>query len=96
MLKPTDHHSISHYSTFPLSRRAKSVQAPWGAFATDPDTLINNDERRFMSENVNQGRTGCSAIADGKQAAVSIDKYLGGTVKQGRHVVVRLLRTTTR
>ena len=55
---------------------------PWGTFIVEDDTLMTTMEGVFAGGDVARGPdTVIRAIADGKKAAVSIDKYLGGKGK---------------
>ena len=52
---------------------------PWGTFDIDKETMMTTMPGVFAGGDVARGPdTVIRAIADGKQAAVSIDTYLGG------------------
>jgi NADH-quinone oxidoreductase subunit F len=71
--------AISQYSDLPFIRKDEIGVTPWGTFVVDNDTLMTTMEGVFAGGDVARGPdTVIRAIADGKRAAVSIDKYLGG------------------
>ena len=87
--------AVSQYADLPFIKKGEIGQTPWGTFITDPDTLMTTMSGVFAGGDVVRGPNEVvQAIADGKQAAVSIDKYLGGTgeLNKGRHVVVPLIK----
>ena len=71
--------AISQYSDFPFIREDEISVTQWRTFVIDEDTLMTTQEGVFAGGDVTRGPdTVIQAIADGKKAAVSIDKYLGG------------------
>ena len=74
--------AISQYSDLPFIRKDEIGVTPWGTFIVEDDTLMTTMEGVFAGGDVARGPdTVIRAIADGKKAAVSIDKYLGGKGK---------------
>lgn len=72
--------AVSQYSDLPFIKEDEVEMTKWGTFVTDPDTFMTNQEGVFAGGDVVRGPdTVIWAIADGKKAASSIDKYLGGT-----------------
>jgi NADH-quinone oxidoreductase subunit F len=72
--------AVSQHSDLPFIRRDEIGITPWGTFIVNDDTLMTTMEGVFAGGDVARGPdTVIRAIADGKQAAVSIDKYLGGS-----------------
>lgn len=62
---------------------------PWGTFIIDNDTMMTTMPGVFAGGDVARGPdTVIQAIADGKNAAVSIDKYLGGSGKLNKGVPI--------
>ncbi len=71
--------AVSQYSDLPFVRKDEIGTTSWGTFIVDDDTLMTTMEGVFAGGDVARGPdTVIQAIADGKKAAVSIDKYLGG------------------
>ena len=71
--------AVSQYSDLPFIRKDEINVTSWGTFVVDDDTLMTTMEGVFAGGDVARGPdTVIRAIADGKRAAVSIDKYLGG------------------
>ncbi|MDD2362340.1 MAG: NADH-ubiquinone oxidoreductase-F iron-sulfur binding region domain-containing protein [Oscillospiraceae bacterium] len=74
--------AVSQYSDLPFVRKDEINVTSWGTFVVDDDTLMTTMEGVFAGGDVARGPdTVISAIADGKKAAESIDRYLGGTGK---------------
>lgn len=74
--------AVSQYSDLPFIRKDEIGVTPWGTFVIDNDTLMTTMEGVFTGGDVARGPdTVIRAIADGKKAAISIDKYLGGKGK---------------
>ncbi len=71
--------AVSQYSDLPFINRDEVEVTQWGTFVTDRDTLMTKMKGVFAGGDVARGSdTVIRAIADGKTAAKSIDKYLGG------------------
>ncbi|MDD4772609.1 MAG: NADH-ubiquinone oxidoreductase-F iron-sulfur binding region domain-containing protein [Eubacteriales bacterium] len=74
--------AVSQYSDLPFIKKDEIGLTPWGTFVIDNETMMTTMEGVFAGGDVARGPdTVIQAIADGKQAAVSIDKYLGGKGK---------------
>ncbi|MBN2286445.1 MAG: NADH-quinone oxidoreductase subunit NuoF [Tissierellales bacterium] len=71
--------AVSQFSDLPFVDREEAGVNEWGTFATDRDTFMTKMEGVFAGGDVARGSdTAITAIADGKNAAKSIDIYLGG------------------
>lgn len=71
--------AVSQYTDLPFIRKEEITVTPWGTFVIDEGTQMTTMEGVFAGGDVTRGPdTVIQAIADGKRAAVSIDKYLGG------------------
>lgn len=74
--------AISQYSDLPFIKKEEIGITPWGTFIVEDDTLMTTMDGVFAGGDVARGPdTVIQAIADGKKAAESIDKYLGGKGK---------------
>ncbi|HOV68787.1 MAG TPA: FAD-dependent oxidoreductase, partial [Clostridia bacterium] len=74
--------AVSQYSDLPFIKKEEVSITPWGTFVIDTETQMTTMEGVFAGGDVVRGPdTVIWAIADGKKAASSIDKYLGGTGK---------------
>jgi NADH-quinone oxidoreductase subunit F len=74
--------AVSQYADFPFIGKDEIGLTPWGTFIVEGETQMTTMEGVFAGGDVTRGPdTVISAIADGKKAAVSIDKYLGGKGK---------------
>ena len=74
--------AVSQYSDLPFIKRSEIGVTPWGTFLIDNDTMMTTMEGVFAGGDVVRGPdTVIQAIADGKNAAIAIDKYLGGSGK---------------
>jgi len=71
--------AVSQYSDLPFINKDEVEVTKWGTFVTNKDTLMTKMKGVFAGGDVIRGSdTVITAIADGKNAAKSIDKYLGG------------------
>ena len=71
--------AVSQYTDLPFIRKDEITVTSWGTFVVNEDTQMTTMEGVFAGGDVTRGPdTVIQAIADGKRAAVSIDKYLGG------------------
>ncbi|NLV35949.1 MAG: NADH-quinone oxidoreductase subunit NuoF [Clostridiaceae bacterium] len=71
--------AVSQYSDLPFINKDEVELTNWGTFVTDRDTLMTKMKGVFAGGDVVRGSdTVIRAIADGKSAAKSIDKFLGG------------------
>ncbi len=74
--------AVSQYSDFPFISKAEVGITDWGTFIVDPDTQMTTKPGVFAGGDVARGSdVVITAIADGKNAAKSIDIYLGGKGK---------------
>ncbi len=72
--------AVSQYSDLPFIPKSEIGLTPWGTFIVDSDTMMTTMPGVFAGGDVARGPdTVIQAIADGKQAAIAIDKYLGGS-----------------
>lgn len=72
--------AVSQYSDLPFIKKTEIGVTKWGSFVIDTDTMMTTMEGVFSGGDVARGPdTVIQAIADGKKAAESIDKYLGGS-----------------
>ena len=81
--------AVSQYADLPFIKKTDIGLTPWGTFITDPQTRMTTIEGIFAGGDVARGPDEViRAIADGKQAAVSIDLYCGGTgvLNKGRPI----------
>jgi NADH-quinone oxidoreductase subunit F len=83
--------AVSQYADLPFIKKSDIGVTPWGTFITDPDTLMTTMNCVFAGGDVARGPDEViRAIADGKRAAISIDKMCGGTgmLNKGRSIAV--------
>jgi len=74
--------AVSQYSDFPFITKAEVGITDWGTFIVDAETQMTTQPGIFAGGDVARGSdVVITAIADGKNAARSIDKYLGGKGK---------------
>jgi len=74
--------AISQYADFPFIGKDEIGLTKWGTFITQSDTQMTTMEGVFAGGDVARGPDEViRAIADGKRAAVAIDKFLGGKGK---------------
>ena len=71
-----------------LTPECACTVTPWGTMNVDPLTLQSDEPDIFAGGDAVRGpQTVIEAIADGKQAAISIDRYLGGLdLRLGREI----------
>jgi NADH-quinone oxidoreductase subunit F len=71
--------AVSQSSDLPFINKDEVEVTQWGTFVTEKDTLMTKMKGVFAGGDVVRGSdVVITAIADGKNAAKSIDKYLGG------------------
>lgn len=71
--------AVSQSSDLPFVKKSEVEVTEWGTFVTDKETLMTTMDGVFAGGDVARGSdVAITAIADGKKAAISIDKYLGG------------------
>ena len=74
--------AVSQYSDFPFITKSEVGITDWGTFIVDPQTQMTTQPGIFAGGDVARGSdVVITAIADGKNAAKSIDKFLGGKGK---------------
>ena len=81
--------AVSQKSDFPFIRTDAISITPWGTLVVDPDTKMTTTAGVFAGGDIARGSdVAIRAIADGKTAAASIDKFLGGTgvLDKGREI----------
>ncbi len=71
--------AISQYSDLPFIKKTEISTTKWGSFVIDTETMMTTMDGVFAGGDVARGPdTVIQAIADGKKAAQSIDRFLGG------------------
>ncbi|MGI6449419.1 MAG: NADH-ubiquinone oxidoreductase-F iron-sulfur binding region domain-containing protein [Desulfitobacteriia bacterium] len=71
--------AVSQTSDLPFIKKEEVEMTEWGTFVTDKETLMTTMDGIFAGGDVARGSdVAITAIADGKKAAISIDRYLGG------------------
>ena len=74
--------AVSQYSDLPFITKTEVGITDWGTFIVDPETQMTTQPGIFAGGDIARGSdVVITAIADGKNAAKSIDKYLGGKGK---------------
>jgi NADH-quinone oxidoreductase subunit F len=72
--------AVSQHSDLPFIEKDEVAVSQWGTFIVDPETMMTSISGVFAGgDGVRGPDVVIRAIADGKLAAVSIDKYLGGS-----------------
>jgi NADH-quinone oxidoreductase subunit F len=72
--------AVSQYSDMPFINKDEVEMTRWGTFVVNQSTQMTSRQGIFAGGDVVRGSdTVITAIADGKKAASSIDRYLGGT-----------------
>jgi NADH-quinone oxidoreductase subunit F len=83
--------AVSQYSDLPFIRKDEIGITPWGTFVINDNTLMTTMDGVFAGGDVARGPdTVIQAIADGKKAAISIDKYLGGKGKLNKGKAIEI------
>lgn len=83
--------AISQYSDLPFISKDEIALTSWGTFVVEDDTLMTSMDGVFAGGDVARGPdTVIRAIADGKAAAISIDKYLGGKGKLNKGAAISI------
>ncbi|MGI5850296.1 MAG: NADH-ubiquinone oxidoreductase-F iron-sulfur binding region domain-containing protein [Christensenellales bacterium] len=83
--------AISQYADFPFIGKDEIGLTPWGTFILQSDTQMTTMEGVFAGGDVTRGPDEViRAIADGKKAAISIDKYLGGKGKLNKGELIEI------
>ncbi|MEL7588423.1 MAG: NADH-ubiquinone oxidoreductase-F iron-sulfur binding region domain-containing protein [Prolixibacteraceae bacterium] len=71
--------AVSQYSDLPFVTKAELEITEWGTFVVDTATQMTTQKGIFAGGDIARGSdVVITAIADGKNAAKSIDKFLGG------------------
>lgn len=71
--------AVSQYADLPFIPSENIGRTPWGTFTIDDDSMMTTMSGVFAGGDIVRGPDSViRAIADGKKAAVAIDKYLGG------------------
>ena len=71
--------AISQYADLPFIPAEDIGRTRWGTFTVNDDTMMTTMEGVFAGGDIVRGPDSViQAIADGKKAAIAIDKYLGG------------------
>ena len=86
--------AVSQYADLPFIPRGEIGVTKWGTFIIDEDTYMTTEEGVFAGGDVARGPDEViRAISDGKNAAISIDLYLGGEGKlnKGQEIDIPLL-----
>lgn len=81
--------AVSQHADLPFVAVKSLAVTPWGTLSIDPETNMTSIEGVFAGGDVTRGSdVAITAIADGKAAAVCIDKYLGGmgVLNKGRTI----------
>jgi NADH-quinone oxidoreductase subunit F len=74
--------AVSQYSDLPFITKEEVGITDWGTFIVDQYTQMTTQKGVFAGGDIARGSdVVITAIADGKNAAISIDKYLGGNGK---------------
>lgn len=83
--------AISQHSDLPFIKKEEVERTKWGTFIIDEENMMTKLDRVFAGGDVVRGPdTVIQAIADGKRAAQSIDKQLGGCgeLNKGRDIEI--------
>ena len=72
--------AVSQHSDLPFIEKSEAIVTRWGTIKTNPENLMTSIPGVFSGGDAVRGPdVVIQAIADGKKAARSIDRYLGGT-----------------
>ncbi len=83
--------AVSQYADLPFISREEIEMTPWGTFVVQDDTQMTAMEGVFAGGDIARGPDEViRAIADGKRAAVSIDRYLGGKGKLNKGEPIKI------
>lgn len=85
--------AVSQHADFPFISARDVETTAWGTLVTSRDSLMTSIEGVFAGGDLVRGPdTVIAAIADGKTAASSIDRYLGGTgvLNKGKPIEIPL------
>ena len=83
--------AVSQYADLPFISRDEIGLTPWGTFIVQGDTQMTTMEGVFAGGDIARGPDEViKAISDGKLAAISIDKYLGGKGKLNKGETIKI------
>jgi len=83
--------AISQYADLPFIPAREIGRTAWGTFSVDNETMMTTIEGVFAGGDIVRGPdTVIRAIADGKKAAIAIDKYLGGKGVLNKGVAIEI------
>ncbi len=83
--------AVSQYSDLPFIKKSEIGVTSWGTFVVDYANMMTTMPGVFAGGDVVRGPdTVIQAIADGKNAAVSIDLYLGGKGKLNKGAPIEI------
>lgn len=83
--------AVSQYADLPFIEGENIGFTPWGTFTIDNETMMTTVKGVFAGGDIVRGpSTVIQAIADGKEAAVAIDRFLGGRgiLNKGPEIVI--------
>ncbi len=86
--------AVSQYADLPFINKGEIGVTDWGTFVIDPKTMMTTMPGVFAGGDIARGPEDViRAIADGKHAAISIDKYLGGSgeLNKGRVIDIPVI-----
>ncbi len=87
--------AVSQHSDLPFIDKELIEMTPWGTFVVEATTGMTKMPGVFAGGDIVRGpNTAIWAIADGKRAAVSIDKFIGGTgeLNKGEDIEIPVAR----
>ncbi len=85
--------AISQYADLPFIPVEEIGRTQWGTFTVDPDTMMTTMKGVFAGGDIVRGPDSViQAIADGKKAAIAIDRFFGGRGALNRGEEIRLPR----
>ena len=88
--------AVSQHADFPFISARDVEMTAWGTLVTSRHNLMTSIDGVFAGGDLARGPdTAIAAIADGKQAASSIDKYLGGSGKLNKGRVIDIPPAST-
>ena len=85
--------AISQYADLPFIPVEDIGRTQWGTFTVDPDTMMTTMKGVFAGGDIVRGPDSViQAIADGKKAAIAIDRFFGGRGALNRGEEIKLPR----
>ncbi|MGJ4851642.1 NADH-ubiquinone oxidoreductase-F iron-sulfur binding region domain-containing protein [Bacillota bacterium Meth-B3] len=85
--------AISQYADLPFIPAGEIGRTQWGTFTVDPDTMMTTMKGVFAGGDIVRGPDSViQAIADGKKAAIAIDRFFGGrgALNRGEEIKISL------